>query len=120
MKSLTLIAVLTLLFLAPPARAEEQEIKIALDKVPAKILDAARKAVPGIQLACAAKETEKGQTVYELVGTHQGRTYEIEIDAGGKVLEVERAPSKCPGCRCPCVQSQTPRTDWQKYRSKPM
>lgn len=65
------------------------EKKVSLDKVPQKVIDAAKKAVKGIKITEAEVEEEDGRLVYELEGTADGKEYEIEVTEDGKVLEVE-------------------------------
>lgn len=67
----------------------DDEEDIALNQVPQVVKDAALKAVPGIKLTGAEKETENGVVVYELKGAKDGGEYEIEINAKGEVLEIE-------------------------------
>lgn len=69
--------------------AEEQEVEIALADVPQVVKDAAIAAVPGLVLSGAEQETEDGSIVYELEGVADGRTWEIEVSADGRVLEQE-------------------------------
>jgi hypothetical protein len=68
----------------------EDEHEIPLSEVPAEALQAARGAVDGIVLEEAEIEAEDGQTVYVVEGEANGIEYEIEVTAGGEVLEVER------------------------------
>jgi len=76
---------------APIAKADGSgESAIALDQVPAAVLAAAEKAVPGFVLAGAECETEGGDKVYDLTGTSGGATYEVEVTAAGKVGEIEK------------------------------
>ena len=63
--------------------------EVALAEVPPEILAAAREAVTGITFTEAEMEVERGQTVYELQGIADGKEYEIEVTAAGKVLKVE-------------------------------
>lgn len=65
------------------------ETEVPLDEVPNVVVQAAMEAVPGIELESAAVEEEDGETLYELVGMHDGERYEIEITAEGKVVEIE-------------------------------
>jgi uncharacterized membrane protein YkoI len=65
------------------------EEEIALSKVTKKVLEAARKAVPGIKLTEAEVEKTSDGLVYELEGTLNGKEYEIKVSAAGKVLKTE-------------------------------
>jgi len=68
---------------------DDDEDKVPLAQVPQVVKDAAAKAVPGIVLEEAERETEGGQVVFNLEGEAGGKDYELEITAEGKVLEVE-------------------------------
>ncbi len=68
---------------------DEQEIEIALSQVPDAVKQAALGAVPGLVLSGAEKETEHGTVVYCLEGTAGGESYEVEVTADGKVVEIE-------------------------------
>lgn len=61
-----------------------EERDIAVSRVPAEVLEAARQAVPGFE----ATEAEI-EYVYELDGEANGREYEIEVSADGEVKEIE-------------------------------
>lgn len=86
-----LVALVTVSFLAITIAHAEEEKEIALAKVPEKVLEAAKKAVPGITLTEAEVEKTRGGLVYEIEGTAEGKEYEIEISAEGKVLEIEQS-----------------------------
>jgi uncharacterized membrane protein YkoI len=68
---------------------DDDEQSIALDQVPALVLQAALKAVPGLIVEEAELEVEDGVTVYGLEGTAAGKEVEVEVSAEGQVLEVE-------------------------------
>ena len=67
----------------------EKEKEIPLSQVPQPVMEAAERAVDGITLTEAEMEKEDGQTVYILEGKADGKEYEIEVTADGKVREVE-------------------------------
>ena len=67
----------------------DDEQAIALDQVPALVLQAALKAVPGLIVEEAELEIEDDVTVYGLEGTAAGKEVEVEISAAGQVLEIE-------------------------------
>jgi hypothetical protein len=58
--------------------------------VPTNILAAAKASVPGFAMSSYDTDTDNGSKVYELDGTANGRKCEIEVDASGKVLKVDR------------------------------
>jgi hypothetical protein len=66
----------------------EHEISIPLSAVPAAALKAAEQSVAGLK----AEEAEvESVLIYELVGSADGKRYEIEITAEGDVIETETA-----------------------------
>jgi uncharacterized membrane protein YkoI len=68
---------------------DDDEQSIPLDQVPALVLQAALKAVPGLIVEEAELEVEDEVTVYGLAGTAGGKEVEVEVSAEGQVLEVE-------------------------------
>lgn len=68
---------------------DENEVLLAVDEIPAAIKAAATKAVPGLVVQEAERETEDGELVYCVHGTADGEFYEVEVSAAGKVLEIE-------------------------------
>jgi uncharacterized membrane protein YkoI len=58
--------------------------------VPANILAAAKSSVPGFAMTSYDTDTDNGRMVYELDGTANGRRYEMDILADGRVLRIER------------------------------
>jgi hypothetical protein len=65
------------------------EAKVALADVPAVVKEAAQKAVPGIVLTEAEKQTKGAEVVYELDGKVGDKEYELKITAEGKVLKTK-------------------------------
>ena len=95
-------AVLTLMAGVTVVHAEKgEDEEISLAKVPAKVLEAARKAVPGIKLTEAEVEKTRKGVVYELEGNVEGKEYEIEVSAEGKVLEIEQDEEEIPLSKVP-------------------
>jgi uncharacterized membrane protein YkoI len=74
------------------ANKEKEEGKeIAVTQVPKAAMDAAQNAAKGVNVTEAEVEEENGQTVYILEGkASDGKDYEIEVTADGKVLEVKQ------------------------------
>ena len=68
---------------------DEQEEALGLDELPDGVLEAAQAALPGVEFSAASTEMELGGRVYELQGMGDTGRVEIELDAGGKVLEIE-------------------------------
>lgn len=67
----------------------DEEREVALDQVPAQVRAAATGAVAGFVIEEACSETEDGELIYCLEGHADGKEYEIDVSASGKVLEVE-------------------------------
>jgi hypothetical protein len=57
---------------------------------PANVLEAAKKAVPGLVVTGTESEMEHGVRIYDVMGTADGSAYEIEVTADGKVTEIEK------------------------------
>ena len=73
------------------AKKEKEEGKeIPVSQVPKAAMEAAQNAAKGVNLTEAEVEEEKGQTVYTLEGKADGKEYNIEVTADGKVLEVSQ------------------------------
>jgi hypothetical protein len=73
---------------ATPARADS-ETEVALNRVPAAVVQAAKQAAPGVRLEKAIKTVEEGTTYYDLIGPDaQGREVDVELTARGQVLGV--------------------------------
>ena len=64
--------------------------KIALDKVPPKIMSAVKARFPGAELTSVEKETEDGKVVFDIELKHQGRKYEMDIQEDGTIIEIEK------------------------------
>ncbi len=72
------------------AADEKKEEKVALDKVPKPVLDAAKAKFPKAELVGAEKEEEDGKTVYEVALKDHGTTVEIIVTPEGKILVIEK------------------------------
>jgi uncharacterized membrane protein YkoI len=113
------LAFFSLSALAVAVRADEEEIP--RDKVPAPVLAAARDKFPGAQIREASKETEDGQTVFELSFTHEGHKMDVTFRENGTLVLVETVVSendvpgvvtravtdKYPGAKVDLVESVT-------------
>lgn len=69
---------------------DDDEEVVPLSEVPQVVLEAAKKAVPGIVLNKAEREMESGEFLYDIEGLAAGIEYEIEISPDGTVLEIEK------------------------------
>ena len=71
------------------ARGEEE--KVALDKLPAAVKAAIKARFPGAELKGASKESEDGETLFEVSLTYKGDKYDVALEANGEIEEIERA-----------------------------
>ena len=67
----------------------DSDEEIELDQVPQNVLEAAQKALPGIELDEAELETKTGTEIYDLEGVLDGKRYELKISSSGEVLSIE-------------------------------
>ena len=70
---------------------EEPEVEVTLDQVPPAVRETLSRESGGAPVGKIEREDEKGKTVYEAMITKGGKTWEIEVDEGGKVLAREEA-----------------------------
>jgi uncharacterized membrane protein YkoI len=89
---LVAVGALSVFTLASSARAQEAEIP--LDQVPKAIKDATDAKFPGAKWRGAAKETEDGQTVYEMSITHKDHKMDVTFKADGTLVLVETEVSQ--------------------------
>lgn len=69
--------------------ANDDEVEIALEDVPAVVIDAVKARFPDGKIVEAEMEIEDGETVYELEVEDDGAEFEVEVSADGTILEVE-------------------------------
>jgi len=85
-----LLIVLVVVFVAGCGTGRAgREKDIAVDKLPKAVLEAARKAVPGMEIEEAEVEKTSHGLVYEVEGEADGKEYELLISADGKVLSMQ-------------------------------
>jgi uncharacterized membrane protein YkoI len=73
---------------------EENEVEVTLDQLPPAVRDTITRESGGAPVGKIEREDEKGKAVYEAMITKGGKTWEIEIDESGKVLERKVATGK--------------------------
>jgi len=103
-----LLIVLVVVFVAGCGTGRAgREKDIAVDKLPKAVLEAARKAVPGIEIEEAEVQKTRKGLVYEIEGEAGGKEYELHISADGKVLETETEDDdKDAFCACTDIRNQ--------------
>ena len=68
---------------------ESDEI-VPVDQVPAKVMDVARKQLPGYTFDTVYKMKVDGKDAYEVRGKDKrGKVREVEVSAAGEVLAIE-------------------------------
>jgi uncharacterized membrane protein YkoI len=77
-----------LLGAAPAAYSDEKKIEVS--ELPKVVVKAAKKAFPDAQIVGAAKETEDGETIYEVMMKLEGKSIDLAIDDEGEIEEIER------------------------------
>lgn len=94
MLKLELLLALAALFVAGCETTESRvapsgEAHASNAEAPANVLEAARKAVPGLVVTGVESELERGVLIYDVSGTADGKAYEVEVAADGTVNEIE-------------------------------
>ena len=70
---------------------EEKEVEVTLDQVPQAARDALTRESGGAPMGTVRREIENGRPVYEATFSKGGKSWEVEVDENGKVLEREEA-----------------------------
>jgi len=83
----SLIAVICLAF-SSVTRADDEE-KVPLDKLPAKIKEAVKAKFPDAEQVSAEKEKEDGKILFEVNVKNKGKVVEITLTEDGKIVELE-------------------------------
>jgi hypothetical protein len=69
---------------------EEKAQSVPIDQVPPKLMEIARKQLPGLTFDRAYKIDVNGKDAYEIRGKDsRGKIREVEVSTSGEVLEVE-------------------------------
>ena len=92
-------ALVLLMFIAPviagcagsQREREENEVEVLIDDLPQAVRDALTRESGGAPVGTVTRETENGRTLYEAKITRDGKTWQVEVDESGKVLEREQA-----------------------------
>lgn len=84
----SLAALLGLSMLAAAAHADEE--KIPVEKLPAAVTKAVKKKFPKARILAASREVEDDEATYEVELKVEGRSVDVALNAGGKVLEIEK------------------------------
>jgi hypothetical protein len=82
-------AVLLVGFGCKSPEAKEQGVEVTLDQVPPAVKETLARESGGAPMGTVHRETEKGKVTYEARVTRAGKTWEVEVDESGRVLERE-------------------------------
>ena len=75
---------------AAQARADDDEEKVALDKLPKAVVDAVAKRFPKIKLTSASKEKEDGKVMYEVTLKKDGKNIDVTVTEAGAITLIEQ------------------------------
>ncbi|HIE28903.1 TPA: hypothetical protein EYP66_16635 [Candidatus Poribacteria bacterium] len=94
-----LIILLSALFVASialqvAANDDDNDEEVPVSDVPAKVLQAANKAVSGGEVTKVEKEVEDGEVIYDVKKVVDGVSYEIEVTVDGVVKKVEKGEAE--------------------------
>ena len=70
---------------------DEDATEVLLADVPPAVRETITRESDGAPVGAIMRETENGRTVYEAKISKGGKTWEVEVDESGKVLEREAA-----------------------------
>ena len=71
--------------------AKEREVEVTFADLPQAVKETLTRESGGAPVGAVHRETEKGRVVYEARITKGAKTYEVEVDESGQVLEREEA-----------------------------
>src|SRR5262245_42809231 len=71
-------------------KVQDSEEKVPLDKLPATVIAAVKAAFPSAELVSAEKETEDGNTIYEVAIKDKGTTIEVSLLTEGTIIGIEK------------------------------
>ena len=90
MRRFHLAAAILLAALGCDSGEPEPAHSVPIDQVPPKLMEVARKELPGLTFDRAYKVEVNGKDAYEIRGKDKnGKIREVEVSQDGKVIEVE-------------------------------
>jgi hypothetical protein len=105
------VAALVAIAAETPKGAEVGEHSIAAKELPAAVVQAIQKLVPGGTIEKASTETEEGVPTYEAsVKSAKGTTTDLNLAANGDVIEIEEmiAPASLPAAVAKALKTALP------------
>lgn len=106
-------AMLALMLMSSVAWSEES--KVELGDVPKGGVAAVKAMFPDAKIEGAAKETEAGETVFEVTLTRQGLNIDVTLDIDGKIQVVERqiAAKELPAAVKQALEAKYPKATYK-------
>ncbi len=103
-----------LLFLVAGAYADEK--KVALDKVPKPVIEAAKARFKDAVITGAAKETDDEKLVYEVFLKDKGQAIDVMLSPEGEILVIEKAITvgDLPAAVAKAIEDKYPKATYKK------
>lgn len=98
------------------ARADDDEEKVPLDKVPKVVLKAVQAKFKGAELVSAQTEKEDGKILYEINLKDKGHTVDVSVTPDGKIVSIERTISAkdLPRSVAEAINSKYPKAEHKR------
>lgn len=97
------------------AVAHAQEENVPLDQVPRPIVEAVKARFKNAEVTGAAKETERGEVVYEVTIKDKGRKIDVTLSPQGEILLIEKqiATRDLPRAAARTLEGKYPRATYE-------
>jgi hypothetical protein len=97
------------------ARAQADEEKIDLSKLPKGVVEVCKKRFPNAKIEGAAQEKEDGKTVYEVTLKENGKNIDVTFSSDGvmALIEKEVDAKDVPKAVTEAVESKYPKATWK-------
>jgi hypothetical protein len=115
-----LLAVSAFACAAQEKETEGGSEKLSPDKVPAKVMDAAKARFPSAEWRSITREEENNMTIYDFELTSDGKKYEMDIKDDGTILEIEKeiAETDLPDAVKKAVYAKYPKAQMKEVLEK--
>jgi hypothetical protein len=106
-----------LLLAVTTARAEEEEEKVPLDKIPKPLMEAVNARFKDAAVTAAVKEKEDGELVYELSLKVKGQTVDVILTSEGTIRLIEKtiAAKDLPSAVVKSLEDNYPKATYKKF-----
>jgi hypothetical protein len=98
------------------AASKDKPVKLATQDIPENVMRSVNVRLPGASVTSVEKEKEHGGIVYDFELTQNGRKYEMDVNEGGTILEIEKevALKDAPKAVISAVQAKYPSASIQQ------